>query len=57
MVRSNDYFGLSFDIPKDWAIASEQEKEQLVNNSQDAIAGDDEELGNQLDYTIFPQIL
>lgn len=48
----NDYFGLSFNIPENWTIASKQEKEQLINSANKTIAGNDEDVRNQLDNAI-----
>jgi hypothetical protein len=48
-IYTNNYFGITFSIPKDWTIANDKEKEQLSNIGSQMVAGDDENLKNQLD--------
>lgn len=49
---TNDYFGLTFKVPSDWVIATEKEKDELIKNTNAALAGNDANLKSQLDYAM-----
>jgi hypothetical protein len=48
-VYINEYFGMSIEVPKDWAIQSQAVQKELMNSGVGLIAGDDENLKTVLE--------
>lgn len=48
-VYTNDFFNLKINVPQDWYSPTKEEMDQIANVGNEAVAGDDEELKNQLD--------
>ncbi len=48
-IYKNNYFGLSFKLPKDWKVASEEELKQVLNTGKKIAADDNESKQDELD--------
>lgn len=46
---TNDYFGLTFSVPEDWTILSQEEMLEITKEGNKLIAGDDESKEEMLD--------
>ena len=48
-VYTNDFFNMTINIPEKWVVATDEEKNALINKGAEIVAGDDKSKAKQID--------